>query len=213
MFLFGLRSFFKRLLIVAVILGLMLLWSVYIVSADYIPYDSLSVSYTVPAFNGTVCDDLLPAVSHDRTLLYASIITDGANDGSIFLGSFIYLSNLRQNQVSVSYPYIFNNVAVGCTRANNKPFQFILVYVDYAVSVDQSSVVVSGNVNVNNFPSVQVVSGNVNADIGVVSLNAESFTQGDWMIGAGLIILIFISLIALLRLILARFFSTSIKKL
>src|SRR3972149_3609160 len=58
MFLFGLRSFFKRLLIVAVILGLMLLWSVYSASAMLnFPNDSISQHFefnanTPSAVNG-----------------------------------------------------------------------------------------------------------------------------------------------------------------
>lgn len=114
------------------LLILFLLLTPIFVSA-YFPPDAITVISNIPASGGTTCPTLLAASPGPRTLLNAYISTDGANDATINIGSTTILQTLGNQVVRTDYSFQFTNQAVTCTRANNKPFQFIITYVNYNI--------------------------------------------------------------------------------
>jgi hypothetical protein len=101
------------------------------VYASVFPNDALTSYANYPASGGTSCYDLLSAVPYPRTLLYATIRTDGANTGTILIDGNTFLTTNKNTEVETFAPMVFTNVAIGCTRDNNKQFSFKITYVDY----------------------------------------------------------------------------------
>lgn len=108
-----------------------MLWASF-ANASLFPNDTLQVYSHYPNSGGTTCNDLISAVNHPITILYASIRTSGgANAGTITIDGTTYLDNNSLTDVETLAPITINNQAVGCTRANNKQFSFRVAYVNY----------------------------------------------------------------------------------
>lgn len=106
------------------------------------PNDAKTISIFTPATGGTICPDLLSAVSTPRTLLQGKIITDGANVGQINIGTDTYLDNQKNQVISLETPVIFTDKVISCVRANNKPFQFTITYLDYDLTTQATNLVI-----------------------------------------------------------------------
>jgi hypothetical protein len=108
------------------------------------PNDAKTKTIFTDASGGTFCPVILEASSEPRTLLQGVIITTGANAGKIKIGddTKIYLDNELQNFVFLNSPVKFQNEAIICERANNKPFQFTITYVDYDLTTQASNLVI-----------------------------------------------------------------------
>lgn len=95
------------------------------------PNDAKTITISTPATGGTFCPDLLPAISTPRTLLQGIIISGGGDQAKIKIGIDDYLNNNKNQVIDFQTPVVFTNEIVSCERANNKPFQFTITYVDY----------------------------------------------------------------------------------
>jgi hypothetical protein len=113
------------------------------------PNDAKTISVFTPASEGTVCPVILEASSNARTLLQGVIITDGANLGKIKIANDTetYLDNNRLEFVSLASPVKFQNKAIVCERANNKPFQFTITYLDYDLTTQATNLVIEHPTN------------------------------------------------------------------
>lgn len=131
------------------------------------PNNAITKTINVPDTGGTFCPELLSASENTRTLLQAVIITDGANQGKVKIGTNEYLDNLRNNFIGLITPIEFTNQTITCERANNKPFQFTITYVNYSLSGGDSGVGGTGQ---------QLIQ---NTETGTMFRINESFTYGE----------------------------------
>jgi hypothetical protein len=112
--------------------------------ASIFPNNTIGAFVEVSDSGGTACPNILTATDHERTILYGTIRTTGANTGKMLADSFVYLNN-QNNTIAESFaPYILPAQAtLTCERANNKPFSFRIAYVDYnlATAITPSEIV------------------------------------------------------------------------
>ena len=112
------------------------------------PDDAISVPITIADGGGTDCPTLLAASTTPRTLLSTYVSSKGDDSFTMSVGSVVIRDNLmnqtNNQQIFISYP--FTNKAITCTRANNKPFQVQLTYVNYNVATDppQEHIIIDG---------------------------------------------------------------------
>jgi len=98
------------------------------------PYNTKTIIQSVPASGGIDCPILLPAVNAPYSLLSAYISNSGDDLATLSVGSEVILSTLQQRGIFQSnFNYPFLNKSITCSRANNKPFQFIINYVEYDI--------------------------------------------------------------------------------
>ena len=98
------------------------------------PYNTKTIIKFVPNSEGITCPILLPATNSPYSLLSAYISNSGDDLATIKIGDEIILSTLQQKgifQTNLNLPFL--NADITCTRANNKPFQFIINYVEYDI--------------------------------------------------------------------------------
>jgi len=119
------------------------------------PNDTKTATTVVDASGGTNCPVILTATTTDRTILSAQI-SGGVNNGAIKIDGNNYLVTSVNDFVSVEAPLVFNNKAVTCERANNKPFQFIVNYIDRDLSKTDTTVNVTSSTTITAMPPVNL---------------------------------------------------------
>lgn len=164
--------------------------------ANIFPNTTKSVFIETLATGGTTCGTLLEAVNHDRTLVYGTIRTNGANDGTILADGFVFLNN-QGNLISETLaPYILPaNISLTCTRANNKPFSFRVSYVDYNLSLIPDYQVSVASISVPVLIQKEILLEDVASDS--IMTTYGTMTAGDMILAILLFIIIMLLLVKL----------------
>jgi len=163
--------------------------------ANLFPNDTQSVFVETPDSGGTYCPNILNAADHERTLLYATIRTTGANAGKILAGSFVYLNNQNNTIAETFAPYILPaGVALTCERANNKPFSFRVSYVDYNLTKQITPAEIVGTIQIASTSHDQILD---QVASGSPLTTYATMTAGDILIAILLFALIMLNLLVL----------------
>jgi len=164
--------------------------------ANLFPNDTKSVFVETPDSGGTYCPNILDAADHERTLLYATISTTGANAGRILAGNFVYLNNQNNTIAETFAPYILPaGVALTCQRANNKPFSFNVSYVDYNLTKQITPAEIVGTIQIASTSHDQILDDQVASNSPLTTY--ATMTAGDILIAILLFALIMLNLLVL----------------